>query len=365
MGSRFPRPFRYALIAIGIAIGVAGPSRAQPEPPRLGDRFILDRPLADWKRVQGVPGYVVRTRVSNPGTAGFRLFFDQIQRTDVPFELRVVSAQGPVDSIPGSDFMMTESFASVVYNAGEISLEIKADREPDGLNFRLLDVQFEVSGGQPFAFVGAIDWQNTVDLPTSDRRRELGRSVGRIVFRTEDGFDSACTGFLISADRLVTNRHCLGTQARCRTATIVFDFLTATDRGEQVRCREMLVADADRDMAVVRLDRKLGNDRGALILAQAAPVAERDVYLVQHPGGGPQKISIEGCSIDKVGLTGPHAALTFSHLCDTQGGSSGSPLLDAETHQVVGLHYCCFPLLPDGANRAIPIDRVREKLPNP
>ena len=29
----------------------------------------------------------------------------------------------------------------------------------------------------------------------------------------------------------------------------------------------------------------------------------------------------------------------FYHLCDTEGGESGSPVIDAATGRVVGLHY--------------------------
>jgi hypothetical protein len=340
------------------------PAIAQSEAVRLGEKVVLDRRFADWDRPRGVPDFVARTQVSNPGSGWFRFFFDRIRAGDTTFELRLIGLSGIVDQISSEDFTAESSFATHLYTASQLTLELKAPREPSGLDFRLLDLQYEVERAQPFAIVGKTDWVDVVTLAPSDRRRMLGRAVARIIFRHEDGYDRPCTGFLISSDRMLTNKHCLGTQSRCLSATITLGYLTPTESGENLRCRRILAVDADRDMALVQLDTAVGSAWGTLALAAVGPATGRALYVLQHPGGGPQKISVAGCASSRVKLTGPFGAReTFSHLCDTQGGSSGSPVLDAQTNEVVGLHYCCVPLLPDGENRAVPIDRVRDKLP--
>jgi V8-like Glu-specific endopeptidase len=93
------------------------------------------------------------------------------------------------------------------------------------------------------------------------------------------------------------------------------------------------------------------------------------LVLIQHPAGEFKQVSIADCRVAGVSRTGVAAAGTdFGHLCDSLGGSSGSPVVDGQTGRVVGLHHWGFE---EGAanpvNQAVHIglvlDDLRTRLP--
>ena len=52
------------------------------------------------------------------------------------------------------------------------------------------------------------------------------------------------------------------------------------------------------------------------------------------------RVSIADCKVDGATVSGRAGTPTdFGHLCDTKGGSSGSPVLHFESRNVVGLHH--------------------------
>ena len=97
-----------------------------------------------------------------------------------------------------------------------------------------------------------------------------------------------------------------------------------------------------------------------------------EIYIPQHPGGRPKEIAmfddhVNGqCRILRNharGCTG--GVRDISYTCDTEGGSSGSPVISHTTHKVIGLHHCggaCY------GNKGVPvinfIDRISPFISN-
>ena len=103
-------------------------------------------------------------------------------------------------------------------------------------------------------------------------------------------------------------------------------------------------------------------DRGVLILG-TAPAAATDLVIIQHPAGETKQVSIVDCKVDDESVSGTTKDETdFEHRCDTLGGSSGSPLFDAKTFKVVGLHHLGFNPLNKPVNRAVQMKLVIAKI---
>ena len=112
----------------------------------------------------------------------------------------------------------------------------------------------------------------------------------------------------------------------------------------------------DHDLALLRVElASAAGDPlpGPLALAAAAPedLFDRDVYVVGHPAldsrrNEPEPIRRLFDEVFDVKRLQPGRAVGWStayaaleHDCSTLGGNSGSPLVDLETHSVLGMHF--------------------------
>jgi hypothetical protein len=164
-------------------------------------------------------------------------------------------------------------------------------------------------------------------------------AVGRIRFISDaDKRGYFCTGFLVTERVLLTNHHCLGTPGQAASAEVDFGYDTVdTPPAETVRVSMLLVADRERDYALCLLKRPVR--RGVLMMAAAAPGA-KPLVVLQHPEGLIKHVSINDCAAAQEDVSGLGPGKTdFSHRCDTEPGSSGSPVQDAASGWVVGLHH--------------------------
>jgi hypothetical protein len=185
------------------------------------------------------------------------------------------------------------------------------------------------------------------------------------VCRIEDPRDqrkALGTGFLVAPDLLLTNYHVLEnylsrgrSKPKLDVGTLAFRFDYAIESsGENYgklvgpAANGWLVSSApystarssgelDLDYALLRLAKKVGTDkignerRGWLLLSSLVPAPKKSevVFIAQHPRGAPLKMAVGTV----LGTNGGH----IRYDTETQGGSSGSPCLDAVL-QLVALH---------------------------
>jgi hypothetical protein len=153
-----------------------------------------------------------------------------------------------------------------------------------------------------------------------------------------------CTGFLVAPDRLATAGHCVDDNS-CPQRAFVFGFAygeterdpTQVSEDDVYSCRRVLAreeveddrGDAILDYAVVELDREV---QGRLPLVPS-PDALSDVAwlaLIGHPIGLPMKVDV-GWPIQN------WEPFRFLAHLDAYGGNSGSPVLDRDSGEVVGI----------------------------
>lgn len=77
-----------------------------------------------------------------------------------------------------------------------------------------------------------------------------------------------------------------------------------------------------------------------MTLSNATPDVLTTLFLVHHPGGYPKYVTRGRCQTDDPAIDGTD----ILHRCDTLPGSSGAPIFDNNTRQVVGLHYSAVAL---------------------
>ena len=161
------------------------------------------------------------------------------------------------------------------------------------------------------------------------------------------------TGWLLTPDLLITNYHVIEArdpdedaasnadfEAQALNTEVEFDLIEKGAKTVRRKVGELVLGDPspERDFVVLRLmPAPADGQRKPLRLATSVLTRPRGfklsqrVNVLQHPDGDPMRLGFR----DNFVLSGD--AKSLSYLTDTDGGSSGSPVLD-DKWQVVALH---------------------------
>jgi len=265
-----------------------------------------------------------------------------------------------------------ERYWSPSYPNGFATVWLKAPSLPAGIRIEVVGLLKPTSNPQPLSVWPRgtpPQFESLADVALDDPAlAAVGRAIARLEVRGKNGA-FPCTGFLVGANKLLTNAHCLLPKGvdLCRGSYAYFGYDTAGQRFpppgmRAIECKRYLAgsdpADVSLDYALVELAEPVGDERGFLKLAGASPVPALALRVPQHPDGRPLAFARRDCVSDVNPKNGRGPDTDFGHTCDTQGGSSGSPMLDA-SNQVVGLHHWGrHPNESYDKNRAVRIERI-------
>jgi S1-C subfamily serine protease len=283
--------------------------------------------------------------------------------------VRINTADGrPIQRLTGDELRRSQ-WTNVVQGS---KLELVfSPGDPGGGQLFIEQVVGRGHTGKLLSQVGDTDeTQPILDFRYEEKIYAQARSVAFLSF-IKRGLPGECTGFLVE-NGLVTNHHCIASVEDCESAVAVFGFELlpdgSTDAGEQFKCRSIVRGAPELDLVLLDLDGEPQARYGSLT-DRGEPRAGVAAYIIQHPSGGPKMIAYKSCSVDQVGAVGLSTSV-FSHLCDTDHGSSGAPVFDVGG-RLIGVHRYGFN---DGTdrwqtNRAVRIDegvleRPREFLDN-
>lgn len=216
---------------------------------------------------------------------------------------------------------------------------------------------------------------NWVDSATQDDYyREVIEPTGQIVeWQNNHILFRYCSGGLISNDLFLTAGHCVNSTIQAHhkqtgSVHISFDYqypyagqFNGQGYGqihEHVYPVVTLVEHGSihgTDYAIYRLgtnpNEQLPGERyGYFNLTDRLPQVGDALVMAHHPKGQPKKIS-HGWAVSRPDNTG-----VFSHNMDSQGGSSGSPVVDDRTNALIGVHIAGSPMV----NFAVSIDKIKE-----
>lgn len=193
---------------------------------------------------------------------------------------------------------------------------------------------------------------------------KLGRPVGRLDILTDNGV-FPCTAFIVDDEHIVTNYHCIpGAAGADRTGATRIEaalfWAGYTRQGVEEGARSYTVlptpveADEKLDYSVLKVIGDPSEDYGTLELAANIPHDGDPYWVIGHPMGEAQRISREKCQANSPAVSGGR----LLHTCDTLPGNSGSPLIDASSRMVIGLHNAGSG--QDAVNFATPMQAILE-----
>lgn len=143
------------------------------------------------------------------------------------------------------------------------------------------------------------------------------------------------TGFLIAPDLLLTNHHNTVDPRLGEVTSIHVEFDHDQGEHESPLTRSVqvdgIIRERNDDWAVLPLDSPV--DRAPLALGSPFPVHVDDLLvIIQHPLGGFKKFALEPLAVRHVDEA------RIQYVADTQQGSSGSPVFNAQM-DIVALHH--------------------------
>jgi len=206
-------------------------------------------------------------------------------------------------------------------------------------------------GNRTESVCGGDDAADAVCYRSSD---PVAYANSRAVARLLINGDELCTAWRVGpGNRLLTNHHCFTSTADAHSTEVWFDYECAVCGGfaprrpVKVLGDRVLATDATLDFTLFSVqDFGLVQPFGFLSIDDRDPVAGEELYIAEHPGGDPTALAISSdqdrggdCRVQNPTTDGYAAGSDVSYYCDTEGGSSGSPVLSRRTNKVVALHH--------------------------
>jgi hypothetical protein len=232
-------------------------------------------------------------------------------------------------------------------------------------------------GGDPRAICGADDKENAICY-TGSHPVEYGRA--RAVCRLLSNGSGFCTGWLCSAqNHVMTNEHCVSSSSSAMNTD--FDFMAEAPTCSTPNCQNcfpgtvyggggiFIQDNYNLDYCLMQINVLPGEmdpagTFGYLELDNRVAVPGEEIYIVGHPGARAKEMSIYSThpndpngipvvySISEPACQGSGYS-DVGYFADTEGGSSGSPVLARSSHKVIALHHCAYC-----PNRGVPIHLI-------
>ena len=185
----------------------------------------------------------------------------------------------------------------------------------------------------------------------SSHPSEYARS--RAVARLLISGGGLCTTWRVgNTNRMLTNKHCFSTQSAVSGSEMQFNYQCATcgganpGAGTKVSGASLYKVSAGGSGELAYTLYSVNNFTtiqtfGTLYLATTATSSGTRMYIPGHGDGSPKRLSIYEDTQGGTTCTVRNAnynTWNISYSCDTSGGNSGSPVLNA-SHQVIALHH--------------------------
>jgi lysyl endopeptidase len=179
---------------------------------------------------------------------------------------------------------------------------------------------------------------------------ERSKAVARLLINGNE----LCTAWRAGPNnRMMTNNHCIVTSDDAYDTEVWFNYQCAqcgghaVFRSTKVWGDKVLSTNEELDYTLFTLDDfDLVKKFGYLQFDLRRPAKGEELYIPQHPSGDPTEIAMTSdedakgyCAVDDPNYTGYAAGSDISYLCDTEGGSSGSPVISKRTDKVLAVHH--------------------------
>lgn len=304
------------------------------------------------------------TQLPIPSGRGHMVHF-AVDATDAggPWRIEVTTTSGQslaAFAVPAGEAI--DSIWTPTFRTDERAVRIRVSGPPAATppKVTVVEIANQITRAQPQATCGEKD-----SVPVTDSSAvslaDLARPVGLLVFPGPGGW-SSCTAFVVGKRYVLTNGHCINTSELARKARVTFGHDSSSQEGTTLNVKDLVASCPNLDCSLLELESEPPAGTGSVAIPpDVHPKPGSPLVVIGHPDGAYKEVSLKGCAAaDDIAS----ADSVFEHYCDTEGGSSGSPVFDLVSRRLVGLHRVgvahCGPYA--GGNEAVAIDAVAQDL---
>ena len=243
-----------------------------------------------------------------------------------------------------------------LYSKGNsLNYGFEIDRVAYGYSEEKIQRLFEQSTGIAKTVCGADDREQIACYQGTEIYNK-SRAVCRIII----GGRYTCTGWLVGSEgHVMTNQHCIENANDAQNTQFIFNFeyqncngTSATSQDVVANTSTLVKLSNNLDYSLVKLPVNPTNTYGYLSMSSQAPSTGDRIYIPQHPGGRRKEIAVfDSQSSGNVAQINNVGSKRIAYFADTQGGSSGSPVLDYNSNLVVVLHNTGSCSAGNGGNK--------------
>ena len=155
--------------------------------------------------------------------------------------------------------------------------------------------------------------------------------TGRLKLPGPLGIPDYCTVALIGPNEILTAAHCL-TKRDVSKMVAYFEYYTKEQKTQNpYAVKSVKLNLPDEDIAILELEGYPGHKYGFYPLAKTLPEIKEPLIIFEHPGLDEKSVSRKNCFFEDTDQ------LELLHTCDTEGYSSGSPILNSR-FEIIGVH---------------------------
>ncbi|MCX7550390.1 trypsin-like peptidase domain-containing protein [Xanthomarina sp. F2636L] len=338
-------------------------SAQNKKPLQIADQFPLEISSTQAYFNNSKTGIVFKKSFKNKGSAYIKLHVNSFDLKAGDFvkvyspdsqEEYIYSEQG---KIVGQDKEMISEFWTGTIWSDHIVIELHSTSiNNTHYGFNIDRVAYGHTPARINAAVESLDkGMNQRAICTLDNKEPIvcydGTEMSRkaeAVCRLLIGGGGLCTGWLLGCDgSVMTNNHCIGSVSDANNTDFLFNYkyddcaetINATS-DLQATSSTFVITDSNLDFTLVTLPVNPTSTYGYLSLSSAAVAVGERIYIPQHPGGRRKEIAVTTDSGDFAVITQAGGTLgsRVEYMADTEGGSSGSPVIRYDDHLVVAIH---------------------------
>lgn len=206
--------------------------------------------------------------------------------------------------------------------------------------------------------VGEVDWVEVTTFDSESEVRKNSKAVADVQFSN----GGRCTGFFISDDVLMTNEHCIGSASDVVGMKVYMKHEAGVPESQyaEVSCNEFIGNDVTLDYALVKCEGSPGQAYGKVELVTTEAVEGDSIYIIQQ---NCDYYSDYNCNWNKKVSEGKVVGVETDvfYDADTLGGSSGSPVFNADSDKVFAIHHAGYGGGWTGRgikNAAVPMSKI-------